>query len=186
MPSIVLLSGPIASGKTTLADELIKRHGFLRLKSSDHLKIICAERGLEVSRANLQEVGDDLDGLTDYQWLVSDVAKPQMAAASSQTRWLVDAVRKERQVEHFKAEFGQDVLHVHISAPEEVLRARYDKRREAGGDHEGSTDYLEALEHPNEIASRALTEVADINVDLTQIDPVEAAARIVERLTKGS
>ena len=58
---IVLLSGPIAVGKTSVANALIEQHQFRRLKSSDHLKDICASRTVRVSRASLQAVGDELD-----------------------------------------------------------------------------------------------------------------------------
>jgi adenylosuccinate synthase len=177
MASIVLLSGAIASGKTTLAEELTSRHGFRRLKSSDHLKAICAEKGVEITRANLQKVGDDLDLDTDFKWLISDIAAPQIASTPDQQRWLVDAVRKERQVEHFREAFGSQVLHAHIWAPDEVLKVRYNQRRLAA-DQEGPTTYAEAVAHPNEAASRALHDKADVSMNVHRISVVAAADAI--------
>lgn len=178
MPIIVLLSGPISSGKTSLADQLIQRHGFQRLKSSDHLKAMCVSNGVEISRASLQKTGDDLDAETDFHWLVTDVAAPQMALNPSQQKWLIDAVRKPRQVEHFRADFHNEVLHVHLWAPEEVLKERYDRRRASGADNEGATSYAEAVTHPNEKASRALQGSADIAINVTTISAASAADAI--------
>jgi adenylate kinase family enzyme len=184
MSSIVLLSGPIASGKTTLAEELIRRHDFERVKSSDHLRSICEQPAYEVSRAALQDMGDRLDQETDYGWLVEDVAKPQIAARPQRVRWLIDSVRKERQIFHFRSSFGDDVCHVHVSAPEEVLRERFEWRIASGEHHEGPTSYEQGIAHPNEISARALENVADLRIDLSQVDPAEAAERIVEHLAK--
>lgn len=184
MPSIVLFSGPIASGKTTLAEELIQRHHFRRLKSSDHLRSICQQQGVEVSRATLQDLGDRLDQETDYGWLVEDVVKPQIAARPQQARWLIDSVRKERQILHFRSAFGDDVFHVHVSAPEEVLRERFDLRMSGARHYEGATTYEDGIAHPNETSARALANVANLHIDLSQAAPAEAAARVVEHLAK--
>lgn len=177
MASIVLLSGAIASGKSTLAKELTSRHGFQRLKSSDYLKAICAENSIEITRANLQKVGDDLDLDTGFKWLISEIAAPQITSAPDQHRWLVDAVRKERQVERFRDAFGSQVLHAHLWAPDEVLKLRYDQRRLAAG-QDGSTTYAEAVAHPNEAASRALHDKADVSMNVHRISVVAAADAI--------
>jgi adenylosuccinate synthase len=183
MSTIVLFSGPIASGKTTLADALIAAHGFQRLKSSDHLRTVCEQRGEKVSRTALQDLGDRLDNETEYRWLVEEVARPQLASGPHQSRWLIDSVRKERQVAHFRAEFGSSILHVHVWAPEEVLRARFEARRDLGKHHEGLTTYDEAIAHPNEISARSLSGVAEFLIDSSQTDPAAAAASILERVS---
>ena len=186
MPIILLFSGPMASGKTTLADALIAREQFRRLKSSDFLKNLCQKRGSEVSRSALQELGDRLDHETDYRWLVDDVAKPQILAALQQHRWLIDSVRKERQVSHFRKAFASDVYHVHVWVPDAVLKERFDKRRESGSHSEGSTSYVEATSHPNEVSARHLKEIADLCIDLSTVALSTAVASILSLVTRGS
>ena len=172
---LLLLSGPLAVGKTTIRELLEREHGFNNVRSSEYLRGRAAEKGLAPDRLTLQELGDGLDASTDYQWLLDDVARPMFAAKPEVQYWLVDAVRKKRQIEHFRAAFGGSVIHVHLTAPEEVLRGRYEERLLAKGEGvEGS--YERAIDHDNERSARGLVEVADIVLD-THLHSVEEVVR---------
>lgn len=171
---LLLLSGPVAVGKTTLRQVLIAEYGFEYVRSSGYLKQVAEQRSLGGERTNLQDLGDELDSQTDYRWLLDEVAEPAFEALPDQRRWLIDAVRKHRQVEHFRAAYGDVVLHVHLNASEMVLRQRYGERKDA-------TPYDVAIQHENEIASRSLVDVADLVIDTGAISQYEAARQIVER-----
>lgn len=173
---IVLLSGPVAVGKSTLGRQLVEDHEFRTIRSGKHLQALAQQAGADTSRVALQRLGDALDERTDYAWLINDVAAPQIDSAPEHARWLLDSVRKERQVEHFRNCFATDVLHVHLTAPEDVLRARYEARLAGGSEYEGGTPYGVAVTHPNEMASRALIKIADLVVDAN--DP-QALARLL-------
>lgn len=170
---VLLLSGPVAVGKSTLAKKLVEDHGFRTIRSGNHLRSVAAQLGSDTTRRDLQELGDCLDLRTDYLWLIDDVASPQIETAPDHAHWLLDSVRKERQVEHFRSRFPH-VVHVHLTATEKVLRARYDARLAAGGEYEGGTPYDVAVGHPNEVASRGLIRIADLVVDSTGDSMVEA------------
>lgn len=169
---LVLLSGPVAGGKTTLREELIAAHGFEPVRSSGFLRQLAAQRDLAADRTTLQDLGDGLDRQTDYRWLLDQVCKPAFAASPAQHRWLIDAVRKRRQVEHFRAAYGHAVFHVHVTAPETVLHRRYTVR----GD---STPYEVAIQHENEVASRSLSEIADLVLDTSKESLVEGALLVM-------
>lgn len=168
---LVLLSGPVAVGKTTLRQVLMTTHQFDYVRSSGYLKQIAAQRSLTGERIGLQDLGDELDRLTDYRWLLDEVVRPGFAASPGQRRWLIDAVRKHRQVEHFRAAYGDAVLHLHLHASEAVLRRRYAERDEV-------TPYDVAIQHDNEIASRSLAGIADLIIDM-DATPIEQAAQLV-------
>lgn len=176
---VLLLSGPIAVGKTSVANALVEQHQFRCLKSSDYLKSICKARSIEVSRATLQSIGDDLDEATDFRWLVDDVAGPQISTGPQHQRWLVDSVRKQRQIEHFRAAFEDTVLHVHLWASDSALQERYARRRSSSEHAEGPSSYEVAVRHPNEISSRSLKDSADLAIRLESIDAELAAAAAV-------
>ena len=76
MKLLLLLSGPVAVGKSGVANTLIKSHGFTSIKSSTYLRSKAASDGLNESRTVLQEAGDRLDSETDFKWLIDDVAVP--------------------------------------------------------------------------------------------------------------
>lgn len=155
----------MAAGKSTLSTTLVENYGYKSIHSGRYLQMLAQDRALDVSRRTLQMLGDGLDDVTDFAWLVDDVAAPLIEGEPDQKLWLLDSVRKARQVEHFRARFRDDVLHVHVVAPEEELRRRYEERLRKGGEYEGGTPYDEAISHPNEVSSRALGTIADLIVD---------------------
>ena len=175
---LILLSGPLAVGKTTLRERLLTEHGFEYVRSSQYLMEKARREGLPMDRRGLQELGDRLDRDTDYHWVVDDVAKPSMAALPSQDDWLVDAVRKVRQVEHFRNMAAATVRHVHLTAPDTVLRERYELRRLQGSGKD-SVPYEDAIAHDNEKKARSLIGIADLVLDMSEMSVEEAVERIL-------
>lgn len=136
---------------------------------------LASKQGQDESRTCLQNLGDRLDKETDYRWVLDAVARPAIAAEPSKLHWLIDAVRKRRQVEHFREAYGRLVLHVHLNAPEEVLQQRYGARLLKVED---ATPYDVAIQHENEIASRDLVHIADLILDASITSPQELARAI--------
>jgi cytidylate kinase len=179
---IVLLSGPLAAGKSGVASVLVELGGFTRVRSGTYLANYAAREGHVVDRQTLQELGDRLDVETDYRWLIDDVANPAISAEAKQARWLVDAVRKRRQIEHFRDKFPQQILHVHLTADEAVLRERYNVRLRAGDHGVGEKSYETAIRHANEVAARSLQAIADLTIDTGHLSIVRAADAILNEL----
>jgi hypothetical protein len=181
MPLLLLISGPVAVGKSAIACELVDRHGFQIIRSGAYLAELAARDGRQASRVALQQLGDALDEQTDYRWLIDDVTGVALHANPDHMRWLLDCVRKKRQVEHFRTRFNKSVVHVHLTAMEPILRDRYMRRLSAGAEYIGDTAYEAAIAHPNEICARALIAIADFVLDVSQVLPPEAAAKILAR-----
>ncbi len=180
---IVLFSGPIAVGKSTLCKNLESNFDFRKISSGEYLRINASQKNLELSRENLQALGDQFDEETDFEWIVKDVSKPILEENADHGLWFVDAVRKRKQVEHFKAAFSH-VCHVHLTAREDILLKRYNQRNTDGEIKEGITLYAEAVNHPNEQAARGLIRFADHVIDLSNTSP-SAAAELVFNLIEG-
>lgn len=159
---LLLLSGAVGAGKTSVANALLNTHGFRKISTSRHLAGLATAQGLPHERAVLQQLGDTLDVQTDYLWPVSvAVEQMQEVADGDALVWLLDAVRKPQQVAHFRRAFVH-VLHVHITASEEILRARYLQRQATGDARDAALSYEALVRHPNEVASRALASIADV------------------------
>jgi adenylate kinase family enzyme len=182
---ILLLSGPIAVGKSSFADRMINNYGFQKISSSNFLKRCLEKAEVPLSREALQQLGDRLDIETNFTWLVEDVVKPKLAEDTAQNFWLIDAVRKPEQVAIFKHSF-EDVFHVHLTADEQILKSRYSNRLQTGQGAEGVTTYEKAIEHPNEIVSRSLSQFADLIVDTGHLTASVAGDIAWGKICKGA
>lgn len=180
MKFLVLLSGPVAVGKTTLREQLVNLYGFDYVRSGRYLLNMAQELPAAGTRSELQNLGDDLDAKTEFRWLLDDVALPGFRSNPGIENWLVDAVRKSQQIAHFKEAFGEAVVHVHLTAPEWVLRTRYEARRARNEGAKDQAPYEAAIAHPNEVASRSLIDNADLIIDMSTVTPEEAARRVMQ------
>lgn len=179
---ILLLSGPAASGKSTICEMLMEKYGFVPIKSSSYLRGLVDQSNREVTREVLQEIGDRLDVETDFNWLVTNVAIPQMEANQGCRHWFVDSVRKPEQVDRFLEAFPEQVFHVHITAPDKVLKVRLLDRSVASGNTAYEKAFAEHLTHPNEISARSLANFAPLVIDTSEIDAVTASETILEKV----
>lgn len=172
--AFILLSGPMRSGKSSVAQVLKKSHGFHGISTGGYLRSHVHPGTGEVTRSRLQDLGDQLDLKTDFAWVVDSVAIPAVEVSPASESWLLDAVRKSRQVEHFRAQFSHVVRHVHLHAPESILQARYEAGLSAG-----DPAYSLAIAHPNEVAARSLGIFADQTFDTAEASALEIAEQIV-------
>lgn len=169
----------MASGKTSVAVALQEGYGFVPISSSAFLREQLAARNMPADRQHLQELGDSLDKATDFSWLIESVASPVINAQPHIDNWLLDAVRKPRQVELFKLQFAGLVRHVHITASESVLQQRYAER--GAGD---LAQYRAAVSHPNEQSARSLAGLADQALNIEASTPLEIADQILSAWEK--
>lgn len=177
MPQIILLSGPLAVGKTAVAHELSRSFGYKKISSSTYLRALAEELGIPESREALQNIGDQLDEQSNFSWLAMEVAAKQLADDPTQMRWFVDAVRKPQQIEHFRNMFPC-ISHFHVTASEDILRGRFFQRSRESDDVNSVGSYEKSISHPNEFSSRALEAIADAVIDLGALDPLNAAIQI--------
>ncbi len=146
----------MAGGKTSVSAVLQERYGFLPISSGAFLRSQRALQNGPNERQHLQDLGDTLDQATDFFWLIDFVARPAFDARPHTDNCLVDSVRKPRQVELFRRGYTEAVRHLHVVAPEDVLRERYACRSALT-----LARYQADLLHPNEQSARSLAALAD-------------------------
>jgi adenylosuccinate synthase len=179
---IIVLSGPVACGKTTLGDALETRFGFRRLKTR---QLIRAMLGTEPERTALQKAGEDLDRETNGQWVATALTRQlveserTLAPGVEAPSVIVDSARLISQVEAIRDAFGRKVVHVHLTAPVERLAERYAAR--TGAIHELSS-YDQVRADPTEAQVETLAGVADIVIDTVQSAPEDVLVRVAARL----
>lgn len=174
--SLVVLSGPVASGKTTLAEDLAL------LGSAQHLRtsaLISASVGRELGRSELQRLGLTAD-FQEGAWLV-DAVKELASRSPAGGTIVVDAIRTLDQVRQLKqaASGAWWLLHVHLRGDDHQLAERHQTRR-----HDGEKSWDEVMRSPAEAAARLLEAEADLVVDTTRAAPTDVVARVAARLRR--
>lgn len=123
---IVLVSGPIGSGKSTFAQLLVERYGATLTKTNELIRALRPKVPNE--RGALQAAGEALDRTTGGQW-VSQALMRQFTNAQRNHIVVVDAVRIQGQIDSVRQAYGSRVSHIHLTASVEELAARYAKRK---------------------------------------------------------
>jgi adenylosuccinate synthase len=176
MPSeIVILSGPVASGKSTLA-EALQRYGFHWCKTRELIQTL---KHAKSERRDLQRAGDSLDRNTKGEWIATAVVE-QSQSLSANSRIVVDAVRVKSQIDAVRRAFGPLVVHIHLTSPEDALRLRYENGRPRSIQEFGT--YAEVRQNRTERLVDRLAEVADIVIDTGRSSEEDVVVRVASRL----
>jgi adenylosuccinate synthase len=168
---VVLLSGSVAAGKSTLASLLQQRFGFQIVKTWQLLKAVSPE--VSQDREALQALGEQLDEKTGGRWVVEELDK--VVRNSPDGLFVVDAVRIQEQIDFVRRGFGPIVKHIHLEAPVETLAARYKSRVDKPIKELGSYD--DVLKSATERAVPTLADTADIVVDTNRNTPEDVLVR---------
>ena len=172
---IIVLSGPVASGKTTLGNILVERYGFELQKTRDLIKVA---QQTELERRALQLAGDALDRKTKGRW-VADALGRKLLDLPADVTILVDSVRIKEQVEAIRQAFGPRVTHVHLTAPQPELARRY-RRRSKHLKELSSYEEVRANETEHNVDN--LKEIADVVVDTHRSTSEQVVVRVAARL----
>uniref|UniRef100_Q01T19 Adenylosuccinate synthetase n=1 Tax=Solibacter usitatus (strain Ellin6076) TaxID=234267 RepID=Q01T19_SOLUE len=173
---IVLLSGPVASGKSTLAYALVRSYGFDWCKTRELIQRLKSTKGV---RSALQTAGDGLDRRTKGEWIATAVAERSRTIPEN-ARIVVDAVRAKSQIDAVRRAFGPLVVHIHLTAPEEDLRQRYENGRSPS--IEEFSSYAEVRQNKTERFVERLADVADIVINTGHSTEEDVLVRVASRL----
>jgi len=177
MPArVILLSGPISAGKTTLATGLADRYGAHVVKTGQLVR----ERfpRLRETRGSLQRAGEELDVETQHKWVAQDVVRI-VSSLDEDAVVAVDAVRTAGQITAFREAFGARVVHIYLTAPLEVLGKRYKAR---GGPLREFADYSRARRDRTERDVGTLADIADILVNTERSSQDDVLVRAAAQL----
>jgi len=180
MRNIIVVSGPIAVGKSSFITELESRFRAVRISTREIIQTLQAVR---TERISLQEAGEDLDRSTDGRWIAESL-KQRVKEFNKDDIVVVDSARIARQIDHLREMFGEKVYHVHLHATDQVLKERFERRRKEQGDVavQDPPTYEEARHNATEAAIGSLKDIADKIVDTDRLDTGTAVTLAVEQL----
>lgn len=158
---VILISGHISSGKSTLAIGLAKRCDMEVFKTNEILKLHVGSQ-LANNRKALQQEGERLDVKTQGRWVVDELMI-WLRRATRKPMTIVDSVRTIEQIEGIRKVFGPIVTHIHLTAPSPELAKRYRDRYKKG--LEATDDYGQAQADKTEEAVDLLRDTADVVID---------------------
>lgn len=112
---IVCLTGMPGAGKSTIADGLRERGGHTLVNMGDEVRAEAARRGLEPTAANL---GSLMVELRDRggPGAVARLVGPSVEAAPQGHTVVVDGIRSNAEIDHFRSLGTVRILSVHASA----------------------------------------------------------------------
>lgn len=174
---IVILSGRVSSGKTTLAGSLASQFGLQHIKTLDFLKELGREVALE--RGALQTLGEKLDRRTSGAWVCDELLK-RARQAPEDSIIVLDSVRILGQVEAIRKAYGLRVLHVHLDADLKVLAERYSTRPHHGIQELKSYD--EVQENRTERNVVHLEKVADVVIKTDRCTKRDVLIRVASHI----
>ena len=171
---IILISGPIAAGKSALSYGLENRFN-MDLLSTRTTIIEKLGKGKEAGRKYLQNAGERLDRRTKGRWVLEKLNgwlydKAQSASA------VVDSVRTLNQIDAIRDAYGSVVKHIHLTAPPDVLRKRYN------GKHINAPNYDEVSLNRTERDVGNLEASADVVIDTNRCTKEDVLIRAASHL----
>ncbi len=177
--TIILLSGPIGSGKTTLAMHMKKDYAACHVSTAG---ILSALAGRDLSRGELQQVGLERR-FQGGEWIADEVIRSARDHPVAEVI-VVDAVRTVEQVHKIRdlAVGKWRILHVHLTADNQHLAKRYNARVRRS---DLGIDWSVAKESLTETAIVALESDADLIIDTSRITSDDVAVRVGSRLRPG-
>lgn len=175
---VVVLSGPVSAGKTTLAARLVDRFGAIHYKTSTLLEQR-AQGGVDLERTAMQEFGEGLDRETGGSWVADDLV-PQINKLDVGAIAIIDAVRVSGQLDALRRGLPRQVVHVHLRAEEAQLEKRYRRRKRSRFREKAS--YAEVLSNPTESQVPELRHDADVVIDTELNTPKDVEVRAASYL----
>jgi adenylosuccinate synthase len=177
---IVVVSGPISAGKSSLADILRERYSATIIKTRDLIRKQLPN--VKEERAALQRAGEKLDKVDGGSWVKNALVRfieDNVGGPAATGFFVIDSARILGQVRAIREAYGTAVHHVHVDASDEVLARRYAERT---GKTKEFERYEDVRKSKTEKEVRKLADVADTVVATDRCTPEAVLVRAIALL----
>lgn len=175
---LVVISGGIASGKSTLAKHLAKRFGCTVVKTNSIIQDHLSSRSTG-NRYSLQRKGNQLDRNTKHSWVANAVAQT-VRSVDNDLPVVLEGVRKPQQMDKILSLIGHRyVRHVHLSVDPVTQKERFQRSKRAKDE---GISFEEAVKDLSERDVEKLIHTADIVIPTEQHTEEDVFCRVKARL----
>ncbi len=154
---VILLSGPVESGKSVLSRLIQERYNATIFKTNELIRKLKPRTAHE--RKSLQRAGTNLDRKTKGRWVCDAFQKSISELDYHPDLVIVDSVRRLSQINAIRDAYGSRVVHIHLTAQPDELSRRYIMRH---GSIQELPSYDEVQRDPTERRVNELQPSADI------------------------
>jgi adenylosuccinate synthase len=176
---IVILSGHVCAGKSTLAVKLAAEFGFKHVKTWEFIKARGANLNLE--RATLQNYGELLDKKTGGSWIRDDLQKIERHADPN-ALIVIDSIRHPGQIKFLRKAYGRRIMHVHLTANIKELEHRYKERQKHKSTITELASYSDVLANATEGKVEELADTADVVINSDRCNEDDVVVRVASHL----
>ena len=120
---IIGLTGSLAAGKEVISD-FFKEKGFVYFSLSQEVRNVAKERGIEINRKNLQDLGNELRETKGIEILAKRVLNK--IEINKNSNFIIDGIRNPAEVNFLKKR--KDFLLISIDASKQIRFERFVKR----------------------------------------------------------
>ncbi|WP_129020679.1 adenylosuccinate synthetase [Edaphocola flava] len=179
---ILVLSGEICTGKSTLTEKLKDRFGFRHCKTKEGLYDFAQRelKGKPPDRTFLQQFGERLDKEDGGKWVLEYFQHLFSSNFTEHALYVVDSVRILEQIQHIRSAYSYFVYHIHLEASSETLKRRFLQRHEDGGleESEQYEKYKKYKADQTETQVNKLSTEADLIIDTDKCNEEDVFIRV--------
>ncbi|MGJ1312238.1 adenylosuccinate synthetase [Sphingobacterium lactis] len=129
---ILVLTGEIGTGKSTLTEKLESRFGFKSCKTREGLNYFAQKKlkGKQPDRDFFQKFGTALDVQGDGKWVLEYFQHLYGSEFGNHNLYVIDSARIINQIKHVREAYSYFVFHIHLEAASRTLEQRFFERGE--------------------------------------------------------
>lgn len=175
---IILISGPVSSGKSILSNELASVFGAHLVKTRDVIQKLTSS---PADRLAMQAAGDLLDKKTRGRWVLDALAREVVNVSNANLNnsvFIVDSVRIAKQIRYIRSAY-RPVTHLHVTAPREIREKWYNKKYKG----KEVPSYDTVCENATEKNIESLAAVADVVIDASRCTKEDVLVRAASRMS---
>lgn len=179
---IVVLTGEIATGKSTLAQKLVQVFGFKHCKTKEGLAFLAEKKldGKTPDRDFLQKHGEYLDTTEEGKWVLEYFQHLFHKDFEKSNLYIIDSARILKQIQHVREAYSYFVFHIHLEASKSSLEERFYARGEIKElpANEQKEKYQRYKSDPTEQQVNTLKDEADLVIDTDMCNAEDVFIRV--------